>query len=123
MSQHILNTVASGGCPVQVMMGWDYQMQQYFLNVEVLDDDWVPPPGSDLTPSENGYLYSNLDDDYVCPVDQQLSYYQGWAARFGILLPPSLITNVTYDRSVNRRVYKVMYQPDGSFQVVTPSPF
>lgn len=122
MSQHILNTVASGRCPVQVMMGWDYRMQQFFLNIEVLDDEWVPPQGSDLISSENGYLYSNLDDDYVCPIDQQLSYYQGRLARFGILLPPSLITNVAYDRSVNRRVYKVMYQLDGSFQVVTPSP-
>ena len=121
MSQHILNTVVSDGCPVQVMMGWDAPLQQYFLNIEVLAEDWAPAPGSDLIVSENGYLYSNLDDDYVCPTDEQLSYYQGQLARFGITVPPVLIENLKYDRSIHRRVYKVMYQLDGSFRVVVPA--
>lgn len=110
MSQHILNTVCRD-LPAQIVMGWDRRLQYYFLTVESLDDDADEDDGT-----SNGFLYSNLDDDVVPAVEEQIAYFETRLTRLGITVPGTMLENLRVDRIVDRGNSQVVYQPDGTFR-------
>lgn len=116
MSQHRFNTVAQG-LAIQVLCGWDRPLQQYFLVIQALDDDWVEPGSSACEVDANGYLYTNLDDDHVPPVPSQLPYFAAHLRKLGIEVPRTLLVNLEQDRRENAGNKSVVYESNGQYRV------
>jgi hypothetical protein len=85
----------------------------FFLLVAALDDEWVERGESSIEADAGGYLYCNLDDDQVPPVDTQLTYFERRLVELGIQVPANMFVNVEADRRTNTGNRQVMYQPDG----------
>jgi hypothetical protein len=105
MSQHIFESKDSAGRNVQVILGWDRPLQQFFLVVENLDaasDD-----------GEDDYLYSNHGDMDAFNV-QDINFFVDKLAAFGICAPKALISEVCADRQNNVGNRQVVYDAHGT---------
>lgn len=87
MSQHFYTTKSSAGKPVQVLMGWDRPMQDFFMVVS--DLAFVNP--------EDEYLYSNLADPEIKLGSTQLEYFLSKLAELQINVPRAMVQQVQFD--------------------------
>ncbi|KVX33886.1 hypothetical protein WT31_09425 [Burkholderia territorii] len=94
MSAHIYRT-SHKGRPVRIQAGWDCPLQHYYLVVEFLE-----PTEADADADDEGYLYSNLDDDdaWRC---RDFAYFERKLLELGLQVPTALTDGVRSDRASN----------------------
>lgn len=108
MSQHTCDTtfttVKGETVSVEILMGWDRLLQQFFLVVEVVDMD-VDIDFSDLPVTlretslpDEGIIYSNLCD-YT--TNKDLPYFTNKLKELGISLPNGMLDEVIVDQANN----------------------
>jgi len=88
MSHHIYNTHVDSR-PVQLLVGWDKLLQDYFLVIEKLDSDGEEKP----------YLYSSLEEPETHAMT--LTFIRALLADYHINLPADLWVELERDQKNN----------------------
>jgi len=90
--QHVTTTVYNGR-PVEVAMGWDIQVEGYFMTVMPVEED---NPEAD---EESGCIYSNLDDDDIPfpGMTKDLTHYIEVLKKMQIAVPEIFFAQVLAD--------------------------
>lgn len=89
---------------VDVLMGWDQQLQQQFLVVEVLDfetvldEDDLPEIARETANVSEGLVYSNLNDEFT---GKDLPYFRNKLSELGIKVPDSMFEECEADQKAN----------------------
>ncbi len=97
MSQHFFNTEYQGR-PVEVVMGWDRPLQEYFLWIRWLDRKEY---------DGERFLWHNLDHDVK---ERHLFYtFVRVLESFGIEVPKEMLDGVLRDGQENAGSKKVIY--------------
>ena len=86
MSQHFYKTTYKNR-PVEVVMGWDRPLQEYFLWVRYLDK------------KQQSFMWHNLDHDIK--ERYRLGTFLNVLAQFGISVPQTMILEVRKDGEFN----------------------
>lgn len=115
MSQHTFNTTTSSGSRVQVLMGWDRPLQQFFLVVEELDAPENYDLGDGQETGDVPYLYSNLSDVDSMGM-QDLDYFCEKLRGLGIAIPVLMVKEIEADQLNNVGNRYVTYNGDGSIR-------
>lgn len=104
MSQHNFVTTHDTR-PVNVILGWDRPLGQYFLVIERLDatDD-----------DSDDILYSNLNERD--PFSKDLSFFKKKLEELTIQAPDRMFVEVEHDRRVNAGNRYVWHEIDGSMK-------
>jgi hypothetical protein len=103
MSQHVIDLTTNDGKELTVMMGWDRQLQQFFLTVEQKQDDDKEPV----------YLYTNTNDPDAWGVDD-LDYFHVMLLELGLDVPPQMLEQIELDRILKVGNRFARYLPDGT---------
>jgi len=85
MSRHFFDCEHDGRS-VRVRLGYDRPLDEYFLHIEFIDS------GAD---DEHTVLYASINDPRVDT--QNLSYFAGVLAKYGIQVPSSLFQEAAVD--------------------------
>lgn len=93
MGQHIYKTKLENKVPITVRAGWDRPLQQFFMVIELDDEE-------DWTEENNGQLYSNLDDTAATGC-LDFKYFEQKLADIEIKLPVAMAKAVRYDMVMN----------------------
>lgn len=112
MSQHFFNTTHEGQ-PIQVLLGWDRPLGHFFLVIEKLPADQTAEAGNDEEDEDDGYLYSNLNDD--SPFGYDLDYYKAKLKELGITVPQTMFEQILADQAHKVGNRQVWYEADGTF--------
>lgn len=112
MSQHYFNTTHEGQ-PVQVLLGWDRPLGNFFLVIEKLSEGQTAEEESDDEDEDDGYLYSNLNDENSFGHD--LDYYKAKLKELGITVPETMFEQILTDQACNVGNRHVLYEADGTF--------
>lgn len=115
MSQHTFNTTTSSGSRVQVLMGWDRPLQQFFLVVEELSSPERQDRGDGQEDDECPYLYSNLSDVDSMGM-QDLDFFCEKLRGLGIAIPDLMVKEIELDKFNNVGNRYVAYNGDGSIR-------
>lgn len=107
MSQHILSLELNGK-QVDIQMGWDRPLQEFFMNVS-----------ADLEDEDEDEDDDGVTDDYFSLYDQDadsgnLDYFIKVAAKMGITFPPAMVEQVKNDAQLNIGNRHVVWSADGS---------
>ncbi|MGO3130334.1 MAG: hypothetical protein ACTIJQ_00985 [Alcaligenes sp.] len=105
MSRHCFDTFHEG-FPINVLLGWDRPLDNYFLVIE-------KPANVIENPMTFDHLYSNLHE--VDPFDHGLDYYREVLRSFQIDVPESMFIEVERDRERHTGNRVVTHKADGSF--------
>jgi hypothetical protein len=105
MSQHQYETTTPGGQPVCVTLGWDRRLEYFFMTVELKGGK---PPASD-----EGFLYSNLDERHAFSND--LDYYRAKLNAMRLNVPESMFEEVASDAERNVGNRTVCHCGEGVF--------
>lgn len=84
MSQKLYNSTLAGK-PVEVLMGWDEQMQGFFMVVQSDEDEELP-------------TYSNLDDEELIEprVTQNLLHFRNRLVELGVVVSEEFLASVEF---------------------------
>lgn len=104
MSQHYYDTQTSSGRNVQVLMGWDRPLQQFFLVVEDMDQS---------DEEQDPHLYSNLDDAGSLGLTD-LGYFLNKLKELGITIPERMVNEIQADCCMNMGNRQVGYNKNGT---------
>lgn len=76
--------------PVIVAMGWDEQIQGYFMTIEPVD-----PASTDADP-ESGMIYTNLDDNRIPfpGLPKDITHFKNVLVEMNIEVPPEFFGKV-----------------------------
>lgn len=99
MSQHRISTTLQGH-PIQLLMGWDRPLQQFFLSVLPLDMD--DEEDTSLTPAAL-MIQAALTEvaELGMQRDASVNEYQNLLARLGIEVPYEVFVEVQKDGDAN----------------------
>lgn len=110
MSQHLAfgkyKTTKGIELEVNIYMGWDRPLQQFFMFVEVLDFDIdlteedLPEALRPTSDVGEGLIYTNLCDDAE---GKDLQYYRNKLTELGIKVPESMFTGSESDSKSTSR--------------------
>jgi hypothetical protein len=95
MGQHIHRTKIDNKT-VTIRAGWDRPLQQFFMVIELDDED--------------GMLYSNLDDD-AAQGCLDFKYFERTLTEFGLTLPREMAKGVRHDMIMNESVANDVIYP------------
>ena len=110
MSRHSFRTQHDSQ-NVDVILGWDRPLQEFFLQVRAPDS---------VDEETMGFLYSDLDDPHARCRD--LSYFSSVLTGLGIAVPAQMLTAVSEDSRVNRGNFVVEHEQDGTCRVLYDDP-
>lgn len=97
MSQHFCDSEYQGK-PVEVLIGWDKPLQQFFMVIEYKNDEDIPE--DDL----EGYVYSNLTDEELLKkplAEMSLDYFKSKLEELNIQIPSTMFPEVEKDKVNN----------------------
>ncbi|NWL45434.1 hypothetical protein DM819_05995 [Pseudomonas hunanensis] len=93
MSKHFFKHVVNDNLVLQVEMGWDKPMRQFYCLIWSLQDEEIESESTAESP-----LYSNLDDIVL---RQPLDYYLNVCLSYGIDIPNEMVIAILDDEERN----------------------